>query len=404
MVWVKRPPRNAQWQACVILPAILAAVTLAGCGTSSVFPPRPLLPLASALPVERVWTRVNRLDDAPGQILLPLSHVHGRLYWTDSGNVLHAVDSHSGRNVWRYRSDLPLISGVGGDDSLLLVGSRDGDVLALDPAQGTLRWRSRVSSEVLAPPQHGSGTVIAYAVDGKVFALDAQTGKIRWQFDTQVPLLTLRGLATPRIVDDRVLVGLANGRVLALQLADGKNLWSTEVAPARGRSEIERLVDVDAAPLVLGDVAYCVAFQGQVTAISIATGRVLWARELSSTADMAYDDEALYVTSPDGSLTALTRSAGEILWRQDALQYRYVTGPARLGEYLIVGDIEGYMHWLDRHTGNIVHRKRLDDAPIGSEPIVAGSQVFFLSRGGILDAWTLPNSPVTPSAVPGAAS
>ena len=268
----------------------------------------------------------------------------------------------------------------------------------------TLRWRSRVSSEVLAPPQHGSGTVIAYAVDGKVFALDAQTGKIRWQFDTQVPLLTLRGLATPRIVDDRVLVGLANGRVLALQLSDGKNLWSTEVAPARGRSEIERLVDVDATPLVLGDVAYCVAFQGQVTAISIATGRVLWARELSSTADMAYDDEALYVTSPDGSLTALTRSAGEILWRQDALQYRYVTGPARLGEYLIVGDIEGYMHWLDRHTGNIVHRKRLDDAPIGSEPIVAGSQVFFLSRGGILDAWTLPNSPVTPSAAPGAAS
>ena len=116
MVWAKRPPRNPHWHARAILPAILAAAALAGCGTSSVFPPRPLLPLASALPVERVWTRVNRLDDAPGQILLPLSHVQGRLYWTDSGNILHAVDSHSGRNVWHYRSDLPLISGVGGDD------------------------------------------------------------------------------------------------------------------------------------------------------------------------------------------------------------------------------------------------------------------------------------------------
>lgn len=404
MDWVQRHPRSVQWRGYAILPVILAAATLAGCSASGVIPPRPLPPLASALPIERAWTQVNRLDDAPGQILLPLSHVQGRLYWTDSGNVLHAVDPQSGRTLWRYRSELPLISGVGGDDAMLLMGSRDGDVLALDPAQGTLRWRTRVSSEVLAPPQHGSGTVIAYAVDGKIFALDAQTGKIRWQFDTQVPLLTLRGLATPRIVDDRVLVGLANGRVSALQLSDGKSLWSTEVAPARGRSEIERLVDVDAAPLVLGDVAYCVAFQGQVTAISIATGRVLWARELSSTADMAYDDEALYVTSPDGSLTALTRRGGEILWRQDALQYRYVTGPARLGEYLIVGDFEGYMHWIDRHTGNIAHRKRLDDAPIGSEPIVAGNQVFFLSRGGILDAWTLPSPPVVSSTAQGAAS
>lgn len=388
MVWVRvgRNPRKAsigEWLLGVVL-------LLTGCGTSGVIPPRPLTPLLTSLPVERAWTRVNLLEDAPGQVTLPLTYVEGRLYWTDTGNILHAVDARSGRPVWRFRSDIPLISGVGGNGTLLLIGSREGDVVALEAAQGTRRWQTRLSSEVLSPPQLGDGVVVAYAVDGKIFALDADTGKIRWQFDTQVPLLTLRGLATPRIVGDRVLVGLANGRLLALQLADGKNIWSAEIAPARGRSELERMVDVDTTPLVLGDTVYSVAFQGQVTAVSIATGRVMWARDLSSAVDMSYDDTALYITSPDGVLTAVTRQSGEVLWQQEALQYRRVTGPARIGEYLVVGDVEGYMHWIERSTGSIVHRNRLDNAAIGCDPIVVDDHVFVLTRGGVLDAWTLP--------------
>lgn len=387
MVWVRVGPNPRAHRGGLLLGV---AFLLSACSTGGVIPPRPLVPLSTSLPVERAWTRVNLLEDAPGQVALPLSYINGRLYWTDSGNTLHAVDAQNGHMIWRHRSEIPLISGVGGDGSVLLVGSREGDVLALDAANGTQRWQTRLSSEVLSPPQLGAGVVIAYAVDGKVFALDAETGKVRWQFDTQVPLLTLRGLATPQIVGDRVLVGLANGRLQALQLADGKSIWSAEIAPARGRSELERMVDVDAAPLVLGDIVYCVAFQGQITAVSVATGRVLWERELSSAVDMAYDDAALYVTQPDGVLTAVTRKSGEVLWRQEALQYRHVTGPARIGDYLVVGDVEGYMHWIDRGTGSIVYRKRLDSVAIDSDPIVVDEHVFVLTRGGVLDAWTLP--------------
>lgn len=388
MVWVRVELKPRQVYAGGLVLGMVCF--LVGCSTGGVIPPRPLIPLSTSLPIERAWTRVNLLEDAPGQVVLPLKYVEGRLYWTDTGNILHAVDARSGHPVWRYRSEIPLISGVGGNETLLLIGSREGDVVALDAAQGTRRWQTRLSSEVLSPPQLGNGVVVAYAVDGKIFALDADTGKIRWQFDTQVPLLTLRGLATPRIVDDRVLVGLANGRLLALQLADGKNIWSAEIAPARGRSELERMVDVDTTPLVLGDTVYCVAFQGQITAVSVATGRVMWARDLSSAEDMTYDDTALYITDPDGVLTAVTRQSGEVLWRQDALQYRRVTGPARLGEYLVVGDVEGYLHWIERSTGSLVHRKRLDNTAISSDPIVVDDHVFVLTHGGVLDAWRLP--------------
>jgi outer membrane protein assembly factor BamB len=261
-------------------------------------------------------------------------------------------------------------------------------VLSLSAETGEEIWRSTVSSEILSSPKEADGVVIVRTIDGKIFALDATTGERLWIYDRTVPALTLRGTSTPVIANGLVIAGFDGGRVTSLELKTGKLIWEAKVAVSSGRSELERMVDIDAQPLIVGDAIYVTTFQANVTALSLQSGQILWQRDISSHTELGADAQNLYVTEESGNVWALDRFSGTSIWKQEKLTHRQVTCPAFFGDRVIVGDLEGYLHWLDKATGDITARVQIDSAPILTQPIVSNDILFAYSSGGTLSAYT----------------
>ena len=225
--------------------------------------------------------------------------------------------------------------------------------------------------------------------------LDATTGDRLWVYDRTVPNLTLRGTSTPVIANGLVIAGFDGGRLTALELKTGKLIWEAKVAIPRGRSQLERMVDIDSQPLILDDTIYVTTFQANVSALSLENGQVLWQRDISSHSELSADVEHLYVTDYVGNIWALDRFSGGSVWKQEKLAHRNVTGPAILGDKIIVGDLEGYLHWLDKETGDFAARVEVEEDPILTKPIVANGILFAYSSGGRLAAYTYKNNEVT---------
>ncbi|MBA3564640.1 MAG: outer membrane protein assembly factor BamB, partial [Gammaproteobacteria bacterium] len=272
-------------------------------------------------------------------------------------------------------------------EAIVALGSNDGDLIALEASDGSLRWKIQLSSEVLAAPAIGRDIVVAQTVDGRLRALDAADSSEMWTLEQTVPALSLRGGAPPVIAGDAVLAGFANGQLLAVSLAEGDEIWSTLISPARGRTVLERLVDINTAVQVVGDDVYVVNFQGRVASLALESGQVLWAREMSSYRGLGVDLSNLYVTNEIGEIVALERRTGETLWLQESLRRRGLTAPVPFGSAVVAGDFEGYLHWLSPDTGELIGRIRAGDAGISGRPLAAGERLFVLTDAGELTAW-----------------
>jgi len=374
-----------------LLAAALTAALLPGCGllkleADNTEPPTPLVELEPRVQVETLWSRSGGSGTANQDVELVPAVEAGRVYVAGRRGDVSAFDIEGGRPVWETDTDAPIAGGPGVGDALVLVGTSEGNVLALDEETGELRWQAQVSSEVMAAPQARAGVAVARTVDGRLFGLNSDTGQRLWTYDRGVPVLTLRGTAAPVIDRDIVLNGFDGGRLVALALQNGKPLWDTRVTVPRGRSELERMVDMDSAPVVVDEAVYVASYQGSVASIDLFSGRVLWQRDMSSHAGLAVDAQNVYVTDEQDHVWALDRYTSASVWRQTKLQARGVTAPAVIGDYLVVGDKEGYLHWLDRQDGQFVARTRVDSAGISAVPVVVGDTVYIYGNSGTLAA------------------
>jgi outer membrane protein assembly factor BamB len=270
---------------------------------------------------------------------------------------------------------------------MVLLGTRKGEVLALSETDGATLWEATVSSEVLAAPRVESSVVVIRTIDGKLFGLAGDTGRRLWSYDRQVPVLTLRGTSAPVTTRDLVIAGFDNGGLAALELRTGKVAWEAPIAQPAGRTDLERMVDVDADPLVLDGTLYVASYQGRVAAVFPDSGQILWEEKLSSHAGIGVDEKYLYVSDDAGRISALDRYSGRSAWRRKTLRGREPTAPAASGEYVVVGDIEGYLHWLRRDTGDLAVRVRVDDSRILVPPLVVDEVVIGYSSEGTLTAY-----------------
>ena len=275
-----------------------------------------------------------------------------------------------------------------------MVATRDAHVIAIDAQKRRELWRTRVPSEVLARPVIYEDTVVIRTVDGKILSLNAKNGKIRWQYERAIPDLTLRGTSEPVIARGKIFAGLADGRLIALSPDNGKVIWDIALAVPSGRSEIQRLIDIDGDAVLYGRVLYAASFQGRIAAIDVERGQFLWARDFSTHTGVVVDDKVLYSSDDNGYLWALDRLNGATIWKQDKLAHRKLTRPTIIGDYIAVGDFEGYVHLLSRYDGHFIARYQLgqfDDLgwQLGTgiivPPIVkGGDRLVVVTRGGIV--------------------
>ena len=387
-------------RATMIAPVVtlLAALALSGCSALSGFlgdeedepAPAKLEAFEPVTEVKKLWSR--RVASGGGDHRLELRTVlaGGRVFAAGHDGDVAAYEPFTGERLWEAETGVPVSGGPGAGAGLVVVGSSAGDVVALSSADGAVAWRTQVTSEVLSAPAVGERTVAVRTVDGKLFGLDAATGERSWVYDRTVPVLTLRGTGSPVIAGSVVVAGFDSGQLAGLSLADGRLLWESRVATPTGQTELERLADMDADPVVADGVVYAVTFRGRASAFELHTGQPLWQRELSSHAGMGIGRRLLYVTDDRSNVWAIDRSNGSSLWRQDGLARRQVTAPVEFGDYVVVADYQGYVHWLNADDGKFAARTRADGSAVLAPPVTNETAVYVLGSGGTLTALTLP--------------
>jgi len=368
---------------------LLAALVLLGACSKEkdVEQPAELVDFKPRLSVDEVWSvRMGGGEEVMRLALAPALD-GSTVYLAGHDGDVSAVDATSGRSLWRVDIKLHLSAGPGVGDGLVVVGSPDGDVVALDAGDGSERWRTRLIGEILAGPAVGGDNVVIHTVDGRVHALRAADGSGSWTYEQQVPRLSLRGSAPPVIDGDTVLCAFDSGKVAALAVADGELLWSATVSAPSGRTELARLVDIDSAVQVAGDDIFAVGFQGRLAMLARDSGQIWWARDLSSYRGLALDDTALYLATDQGAVVAVSRRDGTELWRQEALRLRRLSTPAVDGDAVVVGDLDGYLHYFDRSSGEMLARVRAGGDQISNGPVVVDGLVVVQDDGGRVSAF-----------------
>ena len=376
------------WRWC--LAGVVALGLLHGCGgTPAPIPDPKPEPGVEGVPLVHEWSRWPAGSQGVIGFGLATAHGDGRLYVGDRRGWIRALDPRDGTTLWHRSTEWPLSAGPVVGNGLLLLGDRKGRIYALDPDSGNDLWQATLSSEVLAPPRQVRGVVVARSADGRVFGLDAETGRRLWIFERTLPPLTLHGAGAPAVAGGNAVVGLENGRLVALRVEDGDVLWEREVQEQRGVSDLERMADIAADPVIDRGLALAVAYQGAVAAFRMVDGAEVWRREIPSHRGLASADEHVYVADDDGRVWALDRENGATAWRQDALEGLALTGPVVFGEYLVVADGAGHLNWLRRRDGAFVERTPVSSVPIHRPPLLADGRLYVQDARGRLFAYSI---------------
>lgn len=397
--------------------ALLTTLLLSGCSWFTWLPwvdgeddeadslePAALVKFEAEVDIKRVWK--TSIGEGLGRKYLRLDPIvlADRIYAADGYGRLQAHDRFTGKRLWQTqiadegggflsslnfldRTDTSFISGgVGAGGGNILLGTTNGEVLAFSAADGSESWRGSVGSEVLAPPVVGDGLVFVQSINGRLVALEQDSGDIRWSFDNQVPVLTLRGTAEPVFDNGVVYAGFANGTISALRALSGEPIWEHRVMLPEGRSELDRMVDVDSSPLVRGQLVYGVAYQGRVKAIRRSDGQRLWELELSSHLNLGEGYGQIYVVNKDDAVVAIDQENAQEVWRQDSLHLRKLTSPIAFSNYLAVGDSEGFLHILAQSDGRFLARRKLDGDGLRSDMTYIDGTLYVLGNSGSLHA------------------
>ena len=371
-----------------IAAAMTALLVMLGCDNDKeVDPPAELTDIKATRDVHRVWSAGLGGDSERLRLALKPNVVEGVVYAASHDGEVIAMNAQSGKRVWMVKTKLSLSAGPEVGNGLVVLGSSEGDIVALDSSNGSQRWRKAIASEILAQPLMINDVVVIRTVDGHLEGLSVTDGATKWAVDEQVPKLTLRGTAPPVLAGDRIIAGFDNGKVLAVDPRNGEVMWDTIVNAPRGRTELERLADIDSPARVSGDDIFVVGFQGRVAMLARDSGQIWWARDTSSYRGFTMDEQNLYLTNSDSVVIAMRRSDGAVQWEQNAMRRRGLTAPTIDGDALVVGDFEGYMHWLDKATGAIVARQKTDGERITNAAVAADQRVFVQTDSGKLLAF-----------------
>ncbi len=369
-----------------LLLVLLLVIVTSGCswfGGKKEKRPNDLTSLVQRVDVQSRWkTSVGSGLSKLYRVMAPVID-QNTVYANDYKGRVYAFDRETGKRKWRQSTKLDLAAGVGLGGDLVLLGSLNGDVVALDRETGEEQWRANITSEILAPPQNNGSVVVVQTNDGKLLGLDAKTGETLWSYASQLPILTLRGTATPQVLGPNVITGFANGKLLALSAVDGTPYWERRIASPQGRSDIERVVDIDGTPIISGQTIYATSYNGTLSALN-PRGDILWSQSSSSYSSPVVIGNRVFVTTAEGWVKAFAAQTGVQLWESKILSGRKLAAPQNLAGFMVTADYEGYVHVFDTESGGILDRFRIDKKGVRSPMVSDGTYLYALGNDGTL--------------------
>ena len=376
---------------CLIAAASIAGCSLFGGGDDEELQPTELLDFEATLEVKRLWSAKLGAGTEFLRMALSPAGDGNRIYAASYDGNVSAYDAEDGDRIWRTETELVLSAGPGVGEGLVVVAGYDGDLVALRAEDGSEVWRTDIAAESLARPLIEDDAVVVYTIDGRLRVFSTFDGAERWALEQSQPALTLRGSAAPIIVGTTVIAGFDNGRLSAISLADGSEQWQAILSPPSGRSDLDRLADIDGTMAAVGQDVYATGYHGRVASLAVESGQVLWAREISGLSGLTADWNNIYLAGEEGEILALLRRNGDDVWRQEALIRREPTAPVAFSTAVVVGDFEGYVHFFSNFDGRPVARVRVGKGSISHAPGVIGGRLYVQSESGTLSAFGVPD-------------
>lgn len=397
----------------ILVATAFLILTACSSSPSSVQPPVELTEVNNQITISRQWNFTAGAGVSDFYLKLKPVFYKNTGYVIDYKGYLQAFVIKTGKVIWDVNLNVPASGGLTLANGKLFFGTSKGEIIAVDTKNAKELWRRQLSSEILSRPAVAKGILVAKTIDGRVYGLNVSTGKQSWVYDRSVPHLTLRGNSSPLISNDIVITASDSGKLTALSLKRGKLLWETTIAVAKGRNQLERIIDMDVDPVIVEDVIYVAGYQGRIAAVKLGSGQLIWSRDFSSYSGLYVDAYRVYVSDAMGQVWALNRYNGSTLWRQNKLLRRQLTAPEAHDNYIVVGDYDGYLHWLNREDGKLIARKKINGSDIVVEdeesdkeldllfskwnnilvrPIFINGLLLSLDRVGHLDAFQLEKS------------
>ncbi len=374
-----------------LLTLIAALPLLASCGIfgdkDKDLEPKELVNFKQTLKVKRLWSAKIGGDAAFLLVALRPAGDGNRIYAAGYGGNVAAFDPETGRQIWRTKLDTELSAGPGVGENRVVVVARNGIVIVLDASTGAEVWRTDVDGESLARPLISGETVVVQTIDNRMQALSIYDGRRLWSIEQSTPSLTMRGSADPVLVSTTVIGGFDNGRLVAADLNSGDIVWESLLSPPTGRSDLDRLSDIDGAIAVVGQDIFASGYQGRLAALAAESGQVLWSRELSSYEGVSADWSSVYTVSGSGEIIALAKRDGVESWRNDDLLRREPTLPIPFHTTVAIGDLEGYVHFLSNLNGTPVARVKLGGSAISNAPMMISNRLYVQNDAGMLAAY-----------------
>jgi outer membrane protein assembly factor BamB len=369
--------------------------------------PMELVDFKETLDLDKVWSRGIGEGQNKGFSSLTPALDGDAIYAVDYEGLVVAMNSQTGKKLWKrtvneskeglwsqlksfFYADDPnrqIVGGIAAENGLLLVATYAGEVMALSKETGDELWRKQLPGEVVSAPRTNGNVVAAQTVNGKLFALDAKTGEQLWFYDNPPPVLTLRGTPSPIVTDTAIYAGFSNGRMMAFNPANGLILWEQRIASPKGRSELERMVDIHSSPIIKDGVIYVGTYQGRISALARGTGKPLWGQDGSTSENVALSTDKLFVSHANGKLVAYNSTTGEQLWSNEKMLRRLLNGPQVFGDYVAVVDFEGYMHVVNQSDGEFVARTKVDGDGARAPMLTDGETLYVYTNSGKLIAY-----------------
>ena len=352
--------------------------------------PAELINFDETLNIQQIWkTKIGKGSEFLHLSLLP-SGDKTRIFLASHDGKVAAFQSRNGEKLWNLDLETELTSGPSFGNNRIIIISRNGELICLRDDDGSEVWRVKIKGESIALPLIRNDAVTVLTIDGQLRNFSIFDGSERWTTNQDMPSLTLRGASSPIAIGNNVIAGFDNGRLVSVNIDTGVVEWESMLSPPSGRTDLERLTDIDGVIKSMGQDIYAVGYQSQVASIAAESGQILWAKDLSSTAGVAIDEELIYAVTDTGDLVGMKRLDGSEIWRKDILLRREVTAPTKFKSTIVVGDYEGYLHFFDHKTGELVSRKRVGKGAISGSPVVIGEYLYVQNESSEMAVFSIP--------------
>ncbi len=369
---------------------LLCAILLSGCslfGKKTGNEPLELVDFDATVKLKKVWQRGVGAGQGDGFTRLTPVIDGEVIYSVDHKGRVVALNRETGKVLWQRKTKESISGGIGAEANILFIGNQGGELIALSAEDGSEIWRKPLSGEILSVPRSNGDVVAVQTMNGRLYALNAKTGDELWFYENPPPVLILRGTPSPIVTDNAIYAGFSNGRLMAFNPLNGLILWEQRIAIPQGRSELERMIDVHASPILREGIVYAAAYQGRATALARGTGSAIWAQDSSTSEDIALSENQLFLAQTDGTVTAFNSANGEVLWTNEQMLRRGLNAPQAFSDYVAVVDFKGYLHVMRRSDGEFVARVRVDRKGARAPMLTDGNILYVYGNRGKLTAY-----------------